>query len=91
MKRSFRSILPVAVMAACTAASSCVATSCAEYPLTGSLFLRDPGSGAKGGLTFTPGQAPTASVKVPIYDGDGNLTGYADLSGPLSRQVNPTK
>ena len=39
----------------------------------------------------TPGQAPTASVKVPVYDGDGNLTGYADLSGPLSRQVNPTK
>ncbi len=90
MKRSFRYSLHAVVLAASVATSACL-TSCAEYPFTGSLFLRDPGSGAKGGLTFAPGQAPTASVKVPIYDGDGNLTGYADLSGPLSRQVNPTK
>lgn len=51
-----------------------------EWPVTGSISYRDPQTGAKGGLTFTPGSAPVASVKVPIYDPQtGLMIGLADL------------
>lgn len=65
--------------------------SCApnDYPITGSLYYRDSNSGAKGGLTFSPGRAPVASVRVPIYDPQtGELKGLAELSAPL---VKPAK
>lgn len=79
----------------CTAALSMAGlpscSSLSEYPITGSIFYRDPNSGAKGGLTFTPGSPATATVKIPIYDGDGKMTGYADLTGPLSREVRAEK
>jgi len=66
--------------------------SCAEYPLTGGIFYRDINSGAKGGLTFRPGQKPEAFIKVPIYDeATGALIGSADLRGPLAGVVEPSK
>jgi hypothetical protein len=61
------------------------------YPLTGSISYRDPGSGAKGGLVFEEGKAPRASVRIPVYDEDGNLIGVGELSGPLARDVHATK
>jgi hypothetical protein len=38
--------------------------SCAQLPLTGTLTYRDTESGAKGGIQFTPGQKPTAFLRV---------------------------
>lgn len=63
--------------------------SCSEYPLTGSLMLRDPNSGAKGGLVFQGSAKPRASLRMPIHDDQGNLIGMADLSG--GPQVEATK
>lgn len=55
-----------------------------EYPLTGTISYRDPNSGAKGGLTFSPGVAPRATLKVPIYDPQsGEMIGLADLQAEL--------
>ena len=65
--------------------------SCAEYPLQGGIYYRDSNSGAKGGLTFRPGQKPEAFIKVPIYDEEtGALIGSADLRGPLAGVVEPS-
>lgn len=63
---------------------SCASSNPNGYSLTGSLMLRDPNSGAKGGLVFKPGQRPTASLKYPVYDPKtGELLGMADLTaGP---------
>lgn len=64
--------------------------SCAtrDWPVTGSLSYRDPASGAKAGMTFTPGSAPKATVKVPIYDKTtGELVGMADLTGEIPVRV----
>lgn len=58
-------ILPLALF--CLAAA-CLLPSCTGYPVTGSITYRDPQSGAKGGLVFTPGAPPRASVRVPVYD-----------------------
>jgi hypothetical protein len=57
-------------------------TSCADYPVTGTLQFRDPKSGAKGGMTFIPGQTrPDFSLRVPIYDDTtGELLGYGELA-----------
>lgn len=67
--------------------------SCAgDYPITGSIFYRDAQSGAKGGLVFEAGAAPRASVRVPVYHPEtGELIGVGELSGPLAREVSPTK
>jgi hypothetical protein len=63
-----------------------------DYPVIGSITLRDPKSGAKGGLVFTPGEAPRASVRVPVYDPEtGELIGMGELTGPLSREISATK
>jgi len=52
-----------------------------EYPIMGTISYRDPSSGAKGGLTFTPGESPKAYVKVPITDPEtGATVGYVDLN-----------
>lgn len=61
------------------------------YPLTGQISYRDPESGAKGGLVFEPGKPPRASVRVPVYDENGNLIGVGEISGPLAREISPTK
>lgn len=82
-------ILPLALF--CLAAA-CLLPSCTGYPLTGSIAYRDPQSGAKGGLVFTPGAPPRASVRVPVYDPQtGELIGVGELSGPLSREISATK
>lgn len=62
-----------------------------EYPLTGSITFRDPNTGAKGGLVFEPGSSPRASVRVPVYDEEGNLIGVGELSGPLSKEIEAAK
>ena len=82
-------IPPLALMLA--AGLFCIAAlpSCSgEYPLSGSIVYRDPGSGAKGGLSFTPGQKPTAYVRVPIIDPDtGEQLGFAELEVPVAGAV----
>lgn len=55
-----------------------------SLPVTGTVYYRDPGTGAKAGLTFSPGQNPSASIRVPVYDSaTGDLIGMADLSADL--------
>lgn len=61
------------------AACSFLLPSCGEYPLTGSVMLRDPATGAKGGLVFQPGKPVSSSVKVPVFGEDGKEIGYVDL------------
>lgn len=59
--------------------------SCADLPVLGSISYRDPSTGAKGGLVFTPGEKPSGFVKVPIRDPEtGEIKGYADLAVPLA-------
>lgn len=83
-------ILLVTTLGVLTALPSC--TGSGEYPLTGSLYLRDPSSGAKAGLTFAPGMTPQASIKVPVYDQTtGDLIGMADLSTTPQAVVVPEK
>lgn len=65
--------------------SSCKALS--DYPVTGGFYLRDPNSGAKGGLIFSPGKSPAFHASVPVYDESGGLIGKAELSGPLAKEV----
>lgn len=63
-------------------ALACIAyamSGCADYPITGTITMIDPISGAKGGLTFAPGQKPSASVKAPIYDDNGDVVGMVDV------------
>lgn len=70
-----------------------VSPSCSgNLPLSGSLSYRDPGSGAKGGLVFVPGEKPAAFFRAPIFDPEtGEQIGSAELSGPLSTTVETTK
>lgn len=57
-----------------------------EYPFTGSITYRDPQSGAKAGLDYTPGAPPRASVRVPVYDPQtGDLIGMAGLSTEIPK------
>ena len=75
------------------AASILLLPSCAEsgYPLEGQISYRDPATGAKGGLVFEPGKAPRASARIPVYGEDGTLIGVGEISGPLAREISPTK
>jgi len=60
----------------------------ATPPITGSIFYRDPKSGAKGGLAFTPGERATAYVRVPVFDPEtGEKRGEANLSIPVGKTV----
>ena len=52
---------------------------CADNAVTGTLSYRDPGSGAKAGLVFVPGQKPVVSVKVPYYGPNGEILGMLDV------------
>jgi hypothetical protein len=63
-----------------------------EYPATVSIYHRDPKTGAKAGLVAEPGKAPSYFGRLPVYDPQtGELTGWAEISGPLAREVKPTK
>ncbi len=82
-------LLPLLLLCGVAAA---LLPSCADYPITGGVFYRHPESGAKAGLTFEPGKAPTYSAKVPVYDPEtGEQIGWAEVSGPLTREVKPEK
>ncbi len=67
--------LPLALFLMATAAGlmgalpSC-ATSDGEYPVTASLTWRDPNTGAKAGLTYTPKARLKGAVTVPVYDAE---------------------
>jgi hypothetical protein len=50
-----------------------------EYPLTGSVMLQDPDSGAKGGLVYERGRAVSARAKIPVFDQNNRQVGYVDL------------
>jgi hypothetical protein len=66
-------------------------SSVSDFPVTGSIFYRDPNSGAKGGLSFTPGERPTAYVRVPVYDPEtGEKRGEANLEIPVGKTVDAT-
>lgn len=62
-----------------------------DYPLSGSISYRDPDTGAKGGLTFTP-DGQEGFIRVPIIDPDsGEQIGLADLRVPIKGAVKGTK
>jgi hypothetical protein len=49
---------------------SCATNGDGEYPVTASLSWRDPNTGAKAGLTYTPKAKLKAAVTVPVYDAE---------------------
>lgn len=58
----------------------------ASLPITGSIYYRDPKSGAKAGLAYTPGERGRAYVRVPVYDPEtGEKRGEANLSIPVGK------
>lgn len=61
------------------AALACLLPSCAEYPIKGRIVYEDAASGAKAGFDFSPGARPGGSLRMPIKDANGNVTGYVDL------------
>lgn len=82
--------MPLLIVGA-TAGLLCAALpSCAEYPVSGSVTLRDEESGAKGALAWTAGSKPRTSLRVPFYNDGGNLVGHAELHGG-PRVVTATK
>jgi len=66
-----------------------------EYPATASIYYRDPKSGAKAGLTATPGKPTVIFGRVAVLDPDtGEVIGWTDLSIPVGkedavRSINP--
>lgn len=76
-------ILPLALWLGLSMAVVGTLPSCApgtEFPVTGSLAYRDPRSGAKGGLVFSPGLPVQGRVQMPIYDPQtGAVLGAVDL------------
>ena len=54
-------------------------TSCADYPLRGSAYYRDSGTGAKAGVHFIPGGPPLPFFRADIRDEDGVVVGAVDL------------
>jgi hypothetical protein len=80
------------LVACMTAASFGLLSSCtnADFPVTGSVFYRDPKTGAKAGLAFVPGERPNAYVRVPVYDPEtGEKRGEANLSAPIAKRAIP--
>ena len=53
--------------------------SCAELPLLGTISFRDPATGAKAGIEFTPGSKPKQYIKAPIANAEGDVIGYVDI------------
>lgn len=84
-KQTGGGILPGLCLGLSTAAALSMAgtlPSCSPnsaFPVTGTLSLRDPESGAKAGLVFQPGKPAAGMVKMPIEDGEGRVIGYVDL------------
>jgi hypothetical protein len=54
--------------------------SCADLPLLGTIRFRDPETGAKAGIDFTPGSKPSQFIKAPITNAEGVVIGYVDIS-----------
>jgi hypothetical protein len=51
-----------------------------DYPFTASISYRDPASGAKAGLSYSPDKKLKGGVTVPIYDAQtGELLGVTDV------------
>ena len=72
-------------MMLCAALAAVLSVSCAglkDLLVTGSIVVRDPDSGAKGGLVFEPGKAPKGSVRIRDPE-TGEITGYAGLEVDL--------
>ena len=75
---------------ALVAGMTCLALpSCADYEgVTGSIYYRDPSTGAKGGLVFSEGESPQAYAKIPVYDEEtGEVIGMVDVSAPIAIPV----
>jgi hypothetical protein len=80
------SLLAMGVTAAvlCSALPSCNPGT--AFPVTGSIFYRDPKSGAKAGLAFTPGERSKAYFRVPVFDPEtGEKRGEANLEIPVGK------
>lgn len=61
--------------------------------LEGKIYIRNPDTGAKGGIEFMPGKLPSGFVRVPVFGDEGELIGYGDLrsgSGGASAGVDRT-
>lgn len=72
--------LAMAFMGVFAMAGASLLTSCSSLEgVTGTIFLRDPDTGAKGGLHLMPGEKPSAFVRVPFKNEDGEVIGWADL------------
>jgi hypothetical protein len=85
-------ILPLGMLLAVGLGFLALPSCSTEYPLTGSILYRDPGTGAKGGLVFVPGEKPTGFLRMPILDPDtGEQIGMAEISAPVGNAVDATK
>ena len=55
-------------------------SACSDYPITGTLSYRDPNTGAKAGLSYSPATRIKGGITVPIYDAQtGELLGVTDV------------
>ena len=82
---------PLPLLLLCGVAAVLLPSCGAEYPMTGGFFYRDPNTGAKAGLKFEDGKGSYYG-KVPVYDPEtGEMIAYAELEGPLAREVKATK
>jgi hypothetical protein len=72
--------LPLFLMGTMAGVMGCLPSCSGSYPLTGSVSYQDAATGAKGGLTFSPGEAPRARVALPITDAKGRVVGHVDLT-----------
>lgn len=72
--------LPLFLMGTMAGLMGCLPSCSGSYPLTGSVSYQDAATGAKGGLTFSPGEAPRARVALPITDAKGRVVGHVDLT-----------
>lgn len=66
--------------------------SCSDYPVTATLSYRDPNSGAKAGLTYSPAKKLRGKLKVPVYDPQtGELLGSTGIAIGKKAVVTATK
>lgn len=70
-------ILNLLIISVCLTGISCSALKLPDG-VTGSLFYRDPDSGAKGGLKVVKGKF-TPWAKIPFIDEDGNVIGEFEV------------
>jgi hypothetical protein len=83
------------LLLACTASALTLAgglTSCGPLSgIKGSVLYRDPNTGAKGGLSFDGHGGVSGTAKIPVYDGNGRQTGWAEVEIPIKTQSVDTK